>query len=445
MLTAVRTLTRGLTYPFRAVRRAPRAVQFGLVPVALLALAAAGWYGYGRWQFSRARKDLAAERYPDAVRRLDWCRRWVRPVDPAIWLSAARASRKAGDTAKAESHLNECRKLSGGSTEAIQLEYLLIRAQSLDDEAANPLFALVEEGHPESGEILETLGLAYIRRLRYLPANACMTKWIELRPDAARPYHFRGWVYEKTGSPRQAVADYQAALARDPSLTAVRLRLVELLLEDKKVPEATPHLEELLRQTPDRADVKARLGMLRFLEGRSGDARGLLEAAEPTLAKEDLPGPLVTLARLDVQDGKPADAERRLRRVIALDESEIEARFVLVSALRMQGKDAEADEAEKEHNRIRLRNERVNNLLRDKAETRDATPDVWCEIATIFLDMKLEAKARYWFDKALSKDPFHQPTHRALAEFYERKGEAATAATHRRLLRDDPAPPAKTP
>ncbi len=417
---------------FGSFRRHPFRASFSVL-VVLASTAGLSLYGWAVYNWRQARIDYASKQYDRADHHLGFCRR-IWPNDPSLLLLSAKTSRQTGDTGAAEVYLDRYFRSDPVSREEAQIEFLLLRVQTGDDEAVEPLFNIVEQKHPDSSTILESISLTYMRRLRYEAANGSLTKWIELHPDLATPYEWRGWVYERSASPASALKDYKKALDLDPSLMLVRLRLVELLLEEKKVPEVVPHLEILTRQAPDRVEVKARLGMLRFLEGRSREARQLLEEVEPQLAKNDM-APVVSLARLDVQEGKGVDAERRLRRVIALDPTESDARFVLVSALQLQGRESEALIAQQEQFKINERNVRVNQLLRDRADKADATTDEWCEIGSIFLEMQMEARGTYWLDKVLARDPNHQATHRVLTEYYDRKGDAAQAASHRRMLR----------
>jgi len=411
-------------HPFRAI------ALLALFSVAGVCL---GGYGWAVYTWRQAQVDYEAKRFDEAERRLVYCRRiWT--DDPGLLLLSAKTSRRRGEFDSAQEYLTRYFRSDPESREEAQVESLLLRVQMGDDEAVDDLFKRIEQGHPDSPGILETISLSYMRRLRYQAANACLTKWIELCPDQALPYERRGWVYEHTASQNLAYEDYVKALQLDPSLILVRLRLVELLLEQKKVPEVIPHLDFLMQQAPDRVEVKARLGMLRFLEGRSLDARRLLEEVEPSLAKNDA-APLVSLARLDVQEGRGADAERRLRRVIALDPTESDARSVLVTALRFQDSDQEAIAGEREYLKIRERTERVNTLLRDRADKPDATPEEWFEIGSIFMELQMESRALYWLDKTLAKDIDHQKAHRMLMEYHERKGERELAASHRRILR----------
>src|SRR5207249_11729617 len=122
----------------------------------------------------------------------------------------------------------------------------------------------------------------------------------------------------------------------DPDLLPVRLRVAEMLMEDKQTPDAIPHLERLYQQAPDHPAVKARLGMCRFLQGRADEARRLMEAALPYMPND--PSLLGYLARADLQEGRGVQAEQRLRTVLAADPSDTEARYLLVTALQVQGR-----------------------------------------------------------------------------------------------------------
>jgi Tfp pilus assembly protein PilF len=62
---------------------------------------------------------------------------------------------------------------------------------------------------------------------------------------------------------------------------------------------------------------------------------------------------------------------------------------------------------------------------------RDPAPRL--EAAQIMLRNGQETEALYWFQLALQLDPTHRSTHRALAEFWDSKGETKRAADHRQM------------
>ncbi len=439
----LRAVFRALAYPIGAVWR--RRWLRALLLACLVLAGAASVYGYARYQWRAAHAALAADRTAEAVDRLAFCLR-VWPWSPEVRLWAARAARINGDMEAAEAHLHRCLKLNGGASEAVQLEFLLLRVQAGElDELAPALIDSVEKDHPESPIILETLARAYMRRLLYRPAHACLTRWTEIAPDTAKPYILRGWVHERLNLTRPAMADYQRALELDPELSLVRLRVAEMFLEDNRPLEAVPHLERLRAAYPNRApriqgrsapdaQVQARLGQCRLLQGRHEEARGLLEAAVEEMPR-DLPL-LIHMAKLELAERRPAEAERWLRRALEVDPIDPEALYTMVSALQLLGRRQEAAATLEQYKKHKATIERTNRLLKQEAEQPTKDPGGPSELGGLLLASGREGVGVYWLNQALERDPDHQPTHRALVEYYEKKGEQEKAAAHRRRLHE---------
>jgi Tfp pilus assembly protein PilF len=78
---------------------------------------------------------------------------------------------------------------------------------------------------------------------------------------------------------------------------------------------------------------------------------------------------------------------------------------------------------------------RTNKLLREVVDSPTARPADYAELGELLLGMKQEGRGVYWLYQALERDPQNQQAHRALAVYYERKGQAEKAATHRRAVR----------
>lgn len=423
-----------------AIRRRP--LRSALIATVAATLIAGGvvfgvWrYAVGRWEAAQA--AIQSDRPQDARPHLAYCLQ-IWPSSPDVHLLAARAARLTGEYDVAEAHLNRCLELQHGSSEAVQLEFLLLRAQGGEVDALAPtLFDLVNKGHADSAAILETIARAYIVRLRYKPASACLTKWIEMEPTNAKPYQLRGWALERLNNHTAARDDYHRAIELDPGLVPSRLRIVEMLLEDKQAPEAEPHLAILTRLAPDDPQVRSRLGICRFLQGDAEEARRLLESTLPQLSND--PVVLVTLANLELQDQRPVEAERWLRAVLANDAADTEALFVLVSALQLQGRAEEADEVLADYKAKKEIVETINKFLKEKADDPTATAAEYAEVGSLFLQIGRDKLGVYWLKKGLERDPQCQPAHRALAEYYERKGDADAAADHRSQIRGSPPP-----
>jgi tetratricopeptide (TPR) repeat protein len=428
----LRATVRGLLGPFRAASRRPRAATAVVLLVVLLLVIAAVWAS-ARYQWQAAREAVANDRAQEARARLAlplfvW--RW----NPDVQVLAARAARLSGDLPAAEAYLKQALRLAGGATEGVQLEFLLLRVQTGEvDQVASALIDSADNGHPEAPLILGTLSVAYMHNLRYMRAYACLSRWIELRPDAAKAYQYRGWVLERMNRRKEAMADYQKALELDPDLFPVRLQVAEMLFEDRRPHEALPHLERLYRQAPDHALVLARLGMCRYLQGDAGEARRLMETAVAQLPSD--PPLHITLSRLDLQEGHVAEAERRLRAVVRTDPSDTEAWYTLFTAVQAQGRAEEAAEVLKECERAKVVLDRAHKLLREVVDSAAVRPDDLAELGELLLGMNQENRGLYWLYEALERAPGHQQAHRVLAAYYERKGDSDKAATHRRRIR----------
>lgn len=430
---------RRLTALPRWAWRRRRAVAL-LLLVSGTAAAVAGW-GYARYQWRSALHDLAADRPADARTRLAVpLRLWA--YDPDVHLMAARAARVVGDLPAADIHLAAAKKAAGGATPAVQLEYLLLRVQTGELDAVAPtLIAAADAGHPDAPLMFETLAVAYMVKLRYNPAYACLSRWLELAPNTPKALQYRGWTLERLNLPKAARADYDRALELDPDLIPVRIRVAELLLEDHRTEEAEPHLDHLMRQAPADPVVRARMGVCRYGQGRHEEARRLLEAAAPFLPTD--PTLHIHLARLDAQDGKHAEAERRLRTVYERDGSDTEALFALVTAVRAQGRTAEADALNREYDLARARVTRIHALLKENADRPAGTAADYAELGELLLLTGQEQKGEYWLFQALEREPGNQVAHRALADRFEKAGDPDRAAVHRRQLRDPAAAGAK--
>ena len=415
----------------RTLRRRPRTVLL-LTVVAVLAAGAGGYYGYAVRAWRQAVTAVRDGRPAEARERLGVCLA-VWPNDPAVHHLAARAARQTGDFVAAEAHLNACLRIEKGASEATQVEFLLMRAQTGEVEEVAPLLTgFVDRGNPDGPLILETIALVYMHHLRYGPAYYYLRRWIEYAPDAARAYQFRGWVLERMNQPRAAMDDYLRALELDPGLDRVRLRLAEMYLDDKQPLQAIPQLERALARNPNDPEAMARLGQCRYLQGDHGEARRLLDAAANGLP-DDIPVLLYT-ARLDIEDGRPDKAEERLRHALAVDPSDTEVRYALVTALRSQARD---QEAERRGGRVRAAQGPARAGQPSPpggGEAVVARPGPAAEIGALLLQIHQDRQGLYWMDEALSRDPGYEPAHRTLAAYFERKGDLERAAFHRRKL-----------
>jgi len=417
----------------RMGRSHPRTAVLALL---LLILAGVGGvYGYAVHLSKAARVALKEGRLEEARKDLAFCL-WVRPRSATVHLLAARAARLSGDIPGAEAQLQLCLKLEHGATPDIQLEFLLLRIQTGEVDQVEPqLMLYVQNHHPDTPLILETVARAYMHSFRFRPAIQALDRWIAEEPTgpgAAKAYFWRGWVVERLHDHEGALHDYQHAVELAPDLVDVRLQLADVYLDQNMPLDALPHLEHLMRQYPERADVQATLGRCQFMLGQPEKARPLLEAAVTHLP-DDTPL-LIHLAKLDLQEDRPVEAETWLRRALKVDPFDLEAQNTLVESLRVQGRSRDAAVALEAYTRDRALLKQADDLLKAEVAHPSSGPKVPYEIGTIFLRLGQDRLGLDWLYRALESDPEHRPTHQALADYYEKKGDRDRAAQHRRRV-----------
>jgi len=404
--------------------------------LALLVLVGAGvgFYVYALQQWNAAQKAVNEDRPKEADRAIGLCL-WVWPYSVPVHLLAARRDRLTGNFAEAEAQLKQCIRLHKGASEDVQIEFLLMRIQRGEvDAVTEELFERVENKSPQSPLIMETIARAYMDKVLYGPALACLNRWIEAEPEKAKAYYWRGWVFEQLEETDSAIKDYQRALELSPDLVAVRLQLAEIMLSKSDPPGALAYLEPLMKQSPERPDVTALVGRCRYLQGQTEEARLLMESAVKQRPDD---GPLlVALAKLELADGKPVEAEQWSRQALKYDSTNAEAEDTLEKSLRSQGRAKEADAALEQHEKDMALFRKVNRMLGENADPNHPTRGAgdFYEIGAFFLRGGQNRQAEYYLNRALELDPKHQPTLKALAEHYEGKGDREKAAVYRQRL-----------
>lgn len=392
---------------------------------------------YAVHQWHVAQLAVKENRLDEAAKSLRVCL-FVWPRSVPVHILAARAARSRGNFDEAETHLSRCLKLEHKATEAIEVEFLLMRVQKGEEDVVAPeLMLYVEDRYVEAPLILETLARAYMYHLRYGPAYHYLSRWLELEPNSAQAHVWRGWVVERLNDWDGALSDYQRALELDPQLTDVHIRIAEMSLDKSNVPEALKHLEPLHKQFPDRAVVNARLGQCCFLRGDFDEARALLEAAFQELPDDS--SLVLCLARLEMQVGNLSKAERLLRHVLKVDPMDTEVQFTLAGCLQLQERWKDAEVTLDQHRKDTVQLRKLVQMIQDEAQHPSSDPAPAAEIGAAFLHSN-ERVGLYWLHKALQRDPRYQATLKTLAEHYESKGDKERAAQYRRRLNTESNP-----
>jgi tetratricopeptide (TPR) repeat protein len=398
---------------------------------ALCLIAVGAVYFWADYQFRQARKALRQDRLDDARRHIQLCL-WVWSRGPATHLLAARIERTRGNFIEAEQHLKEATRLQGGSSEATQLEWVLMRAQAGElDELSGGLRECLEAKHPDSAAILETLARVYMRETRLGYAKVCLDRWIELEPEAGHAYYWRGWVWERLNNPHGARDDYQRALELAPWRWDIQLRLAEMSVADNSPTAALPYLRPLMQTHADDPQVMTTWAGYLMLKGKTDEAQQVLD--QVLQAHPDDLGALLQRGRLAFETSGPEKAEGYLRRALAIRPTHPDVLFQLSRVLqRIPGRATEAEEIMARTEQLKADQTRLQTLLRMPSVPPSEQAAWTSELGTLFIRLGEDMTGLEWLHRALREDPQCGPAHEALARYYEAHGQPAKAAPHRK-------------
>ncbi|MBI3473171.1 MAG: tetratricopeptide repeat protein [Candidatus Solibacter usitatus] len=184
----------------------------------------------------------------------------------------------------------------------------------------------------------------------------------------------------------RALIQFWNAVKTDPSDAESRFQLGAAYLENGNIQEAVESLGKAL--TLDPSHVRARVKLAGLIAGQEGEQtlRGVLTTSPDSLEA------LNALARIEIQLGKPDDAEHCLRQAMERFPNDLQA-SVGMARLKLSQRDWAGAE----------------QILRKAALSAPRSADAAIALAELYLMGGRPADARQWFEKALALDENSAP------------------------------------
>jgi tetratricopeptide (TPR) repeat protein len=401
------------------------------VTVILGLLGAAGFAAVHLWvdhQFRAAQTAFDGGRYADARDHIHLCFN-IFPNDADAHFLAARIERRSSKYKEAEIHLDAYKRLRG-ATDEFQTEWILLRAQAGESPTLeSALWNCVQNNHPQTLEILETLAACFMREGRFSSALACVNEWLKREPTNLLAREWHGLVKENLQARDEAVADYRKVLELAPDRWHVRLHFADLLITMTRYSEAARHLEILNASHAEDVGVQLAWGQCLLGQGKSDEARAVFLQLVPKQPKQTQV--FYCLGKLEADASK---AEKWFRQALEIQPDHLESRFALYTSLRQQagrGKEA-ADELriyKATHNEM----EQIKKL-QDQLQADPNNVDLLSKVGGKLVERFDSSHGLYLLNRALAFDPGHQATHEILARYYEKHKQPEDAARHREAV-----------
>jgi tetratricopeptide (TPR) repeat protein len=375
-----------------------------------------------------ARESLRAHRDDDALAELRAALR--RDLDNhETLLLLARVHRRLGDLDKVALLLNHAEAL-GADAERTELERRLVLAQTGRMREVEPYLTdmLVSGSGDDGPEVCQAYVQGYFANLRTNDALRLLDGWEESYPEDPQPVFMRAYLWQSMGQPARAIGLYRKALAVAPERTKMRRRLAEALLENGDVNAAEAELSMCVERTPGDAEVRYLLARCAF--NRSDFERALERLTKVLELAPDHLDARILKGQLHLARNQPEEALRELEPVVAQRLWDTEAREALGRALRSVGRTEEAKAHLDFVAQAATSLPQLDRLTRESL-TKPADAELRYEIATILSQYGPPDDAARWMRAVLNLQPDHEGAHRALAAYFEQRGDAANATFHR--------------
>jgi predicted Zn-dependent protease len=422
----------------QALLRRPRTLASLGVLLALLALGSA-LLGRRLWARHELQvgQALLARYLPDAARpHLEACLR-LSPGNAQAVLLLARGARRANMLDAAEQYLADYERLAGHTDELEQEQIFQAAARGEVDRVVKYCRSLLDQDSPAATLAMEAMVQGYFRMYRLGEGSAVLEVWLGREPDNTQALLFQAGLRAMMQHIDDAVPLYKRILELDPEQDTARGRLAELLVEQRKAQEAAPHLRLLRPRHPGKPLVAVLLARCHDELGRPDEAEELLDEVL-ALHPHFVPA-LTERGILALRQGQEARAEECLREALRQHPGDRKARYQLLQCLYQREKWAEAEVERARYEAVERQYKRLHVIVAGgEIRRRSRDPAFHYELFLLFLTVGQTEDAAVLLKHALKEDPRYAPAaHQALADYFERAGDEAAAAHHRRFL---PAP-----
>lgn len=245
---------------------------------------------------------------------------------------------KRGSLVQAETSLT---KAAAALADDDHVHLLLARAQIRAgnfDKALKGLRPMTERPNPSS-DAVSMMAEALLLSGQVEAAQQYFARAAKLDPKDSRSRTVLALAATTGGQAEQSVAQLQSLAARDEG-TFPDLALINLLMSQKKYPEALDAIAKLQAKRPDSAVAPSLRGNVEMARGNKAQAYAAYEASSK-LDPSYYPA-LAAVAKLDVAEGRLSVAKERLEAFVARVPDNVQAQMFLISVRERSGADAKA-------------------------------------------------------------------------------------------------------
>ncbi len=275
-------------------------------------------------------------------------------------------------------------------------------------------------------EVVEALARGYLKAENSVEAETYLSRWVELRPDDRDARRFLFEFYRKAKNLEKAYPHGRHLLELEPGDAKLRNSLMGQAFSTARFEEAEGYCQALLRSQPNDRDLRSMSAQIRRARGDMAGACAVLDQL-----LKDVPNYTPTMLLRGIyfiESGQPAEAAPLLREVLKNDrQRQRQAGYHLAIALERVGDREGAD-------RVTAQVRRLQDVANAEEAIRNQPDnlDLPVRLGEELLTAGHTQDGLRLVESVLAVAPTFAPAHKALANHYERAGEPAKAAEHRR-------------
>lgn len=400
------------------------------------------------WGGKNALRAVSQDNDESAERWLNFSR-LMAPDSPTAEVARARKERRAGDFEQSKRHLSRAAYL-GADAAILERERWLGLAQSGGISTAAPqLSSLLESAGNDIPEVCESFSIGYMRMRDFSSAIALLDGWANEFPDDPRPHSWMGHIFADLQDTPAAEKAFRTALAIDPAHGSSALGLGQLLTDTKRTSESIEYLKIAFADPKLQSKAAVPLATSLRSQSQSEEADNVLRQALEQFP--DNHAILVERASSLVEKGDFQAAVTLLQPLIDSGTLRREVHYAYATGQRGLGK---IDEATKHFEYATTAATALAEANRKITKVSESPEDVELrfQIGNAQLIYGNIEDGILWLQSVLQLNPEHEPTHRLLADYYQKKAAdspkyISLAQFHRRFAGSPPPaePPTQAP
>lgn len=296
---------------------------------------------------------------------------------------------------------------------------------------AEPQLKKALEREPDAVDVVEALARGYLKEDDATNADAFLAKWVELRPKDIEPRKMRYEFLTKAKRNEDVYAEGKKLLELDPGNTQLRREVVQLAFAAGDFAAAEDGCRAYLKDFPTDLGLQVFLSNVHRARGNTAAAITILDP----ILRQQPPPPVGILARallaraiLHEEADEPDKAVPLLREMMRIDKSrQRTAGMRLAVVLARTGQAAESEKVMAEVRRLQ-----DVTTLEEGVANQPANLDLRVRVGKEMIASGYHADGIKMLSSVFDYDATFRPAHRALAEHFEKTGQPARAAQHRR-------------